>query len=196
MRRAVLGVVAMLGVVVAASAWAETTLKTGEPAPHFTLTDQRGKAYALSQYRGQVVLLDFWSAKCPVSARYEKRLQEIATTYAVKGVVTLGIDANQNESLALIQQVAAERSVPFPILIDPGNQVADQFGGLTTPHVFVINAEGRVVYQGAVDDAGLKGSGPVTRQYLREALDAALAGRPVATPETEPFGCSIKRVAQ
>ena len=175
---------------------AETTLKVGQAVLDFTLTDLQGKTHTLSQYRGKVVLLDFWSATCPVSARYEERLKAIATEYAAKGVVTLGIDANTTEDAALIQRVVAERGVIFPILLDPGNTVADLYGGLTTPHVFLVDQQGRLVYQGAIDDEGLMGKRAVTRQYLREALDAMLAGRPVPTPKTEPVGCSIKRVAR
>ena len=167
----------------------------GAVVPDFTLTDHQGRHHTLAQYRGQVVLLDFWSATCPISARYEERLKQIATEYAAQGVVTLAIDANKNETLEQIQRVAAERQVPFPILLDSGNMVADQLGGRTTPHVFVLDGQGRLVYQGAVDDEGLMGNHPVTRRYLREALDAVLDGRPVTTPETEPFGCSIKRLA-
>ena len=184
------------GTLLAVTVCADVVLTTGNVVPDFTLTDVRGQSHTLSRHRGQVVLLDFWSATCPVSARYEDRLTAIATEYAAKGVVTLGIDANATENAALIQRVIAERGVPFPILIDPGNMVADLYGGLTTPHVFVVDTQGRLVYQGAIDDEGLMGRGKISRQYLREALDAVSAGRPVQTAETEPVGCSIKRVAR
>lgn len=171
-------------------------LKTGDVVPDFTLTDTTGTTHTLSLYRGQVVLLDFWSATCPVSARYEERLKAIATEYAAQGVVTLGIDSNQTEDAALMARVAAERQVPFPILVDVDSRVADRLGGLTTPHVFLLDAQGRLAYQGAIDDEGLTGRHPVTRHYLQEALEAVLTGQPVATPATEPFGCSIKRSAR
>ena len=177
----------------AATAWAG---ETSGAVPDFTLTDLQGRTHTLSQYRGKVVLLDFWSATCPVSARYEERLKAIATEYAAKGVVTLGIDSNKTEDAALIQRVAAKRGVSFPILIDSGNQVADLLGGMTTPHIFLVDQQGRLAYQGAIDDEGLLGRKGVSRHYLREALDAVLAGRPVPTPKTEPVGCSIKRVAR
>ncbi len=189
--------VTLLTVALALVLWggaAGAAVKTGDVVADFTLTDHQRTSHTLSQYRGRVVLLDFWSATCPFSARYEDRLTAVATEYAAKGVVTLAIDANKTELLELVQRVAAERQVPFPILIDSGNKIADQLGGLTTPHVFVLDAQGRVVYQGAIDDAGIRAK-PVTHRYLREALDAALAGRPAPVPQTEPFGCSIKRVS-
>ena len=176
-----------------AAARAEGGASIGQMIGDFTLTDLQGKAHTLSQYRGKIVLLDFWSATCPFSARYEERLKAIATEYASQGVVTLAIDANKTEPLELVQRVAAERRVPFPILIDPGNRIADQLGGLTTPHVFLLDAQRRLVYQGAIDDEGLRPK-PVTHRYLRDALDALLAGRAVTTSRTEPIGCSIKRV--
>ena len=191
-RRQVFAMVSMTLVLWGGMAGA--AVKTGEPVTDFTLTDQQGQSHTLNQYRGHVVLLDFWSATCPVSARYEARLQAIATAYAAQGVVTLAIDANKAETPELIQRVAAERQVPFPILINTGNTIADQLGGLTTPHVFLVDAHGRLVYQGAVDDEGLQPK-TVEHRYLREALDAVLAGATVRTPQTEPFGCSIKRVS-
>ena len=189
------GIVAVLGAAWMAVA-VSAALQTGQEAPDFTLNDLQGRAQTLSQYRGTIVVLDFWSATCPVSARYEDRLTAIATEYAAKGVVTLGIDANATENAALIQRVVVERGVPFPILIDSGNKVADLYGGVTTPHVFLVDQQGRLVYQGAIDDEGLMGRGKISRQYLREALDAVSAGRPVPTPKTEPVGCSIKRVSR
>lgn len=169
-------------------------VKIGEAVPDFTLQDLLGRAHRLSNYMGKTVLIHFWSATCPFVVRYHERLNEIADDYGPQGVVVLGIDSNSNETPEQIKQAAEERGVRYPILIDPDNQVADQFGAITTPHVFIINQEGKLVYEGAVDDQGYAEHNKVKESYARNALDSALAGSPVVNPVTKSVGCTVKRV--
>ena len=168
-------------------------VKVGEAVPDFQLKDTSGQEHRLSGYQGKIVMLHFWSATCPFVIRYDERLKQIANDYSNHGVVVLGIDSNSNETLDQVKKVAAIRKINYPILIDPGNQVADQFGAITTPHVFILDKEGKLVYEGAVDDQGWSEENPVTKQYAREALDAMLAGSAVPTPETKSVGCTVKR---
>ena len=138
-------------------------------------------------------MLHFWSATCPFVVRYDGRLKQITDDYIGHEVVVLGIDSNSNEMPDQIRKVGSERNINYPILIDPGNQIADQFGAITTPHVFIIDQEGKLVYEGAVDDQGWSEANPVTKHYVREALDAALSGNAVPSPQTKSVGCTIKR---
>ena len=169
-------------------------VKLGEAVPDFTLQDLSGQAHQLSSYRGKVVMIHFWSAKCPFVLRYDGRLKEITADYQGKNVVVLAIDSNSGETLDQIKKVAGERKVNYPILMDPGNQIADQFGAITTPHVFIVDQAGKLVYEGAVDDQGYAEHNPVNQTYARDALDAVLSGAPVANPKTKTVGCTVKRV--
>lgn len=169
-------------------------VKLGETVPDFTLQDFLGQNHQLSSYRGKVVMIHFWSATCPFVVRYDERLKQITADYQDKDVAVLAIDSNSNETLDQIKKVAEERNVNYPILIDPGNQIADQFGAITTPHVFIIDQEGKLVYEGAVDDQGYAEHNKVKTSYTRDALDAALSGSAVPNPQTKSVGCTVKRV--
>src|SRR3989344_1114532 len=129
-------------------------VKLGETVPDLQLKDTTGANHQLSQYRGKIVMLHFWSAECPFVIRYQEELKQIATDYSSKDVVVLAIDSNANETLEQIKDIAEKRKVNHPILMDPGNQVADQFGAITTPHVFIIDRDGTLAYEGAVDNQG------------------------------------------
>ena len=168
-------------------------VKLGEAVPDFKLVDTSGKERQLSQYRGKIVTLHFWSATCPFVMRYEERLQEITDDYSGRGVVILGIDSNVDETPEQIKKVAEKRKVNCPILIDTSSRVANQFGAITTPHVFIIDKEGKLIYEGAVDDQGWSEDNPVKIRYVREALEAHLSGIPVPNTQTKTVGCTIKR---
>ena len=168
-------------------------VKLGEAVPDFKLHDTSGKEHRLSDYRGKVVMLHFWSATCPFVMRYDERLKEITNDYSKRDVIVLAIDSNSNETPDQIKAVAQKRGVPYPILIDPGNKVADQFGAITTPHVFLIDQKGKLAYEGAVDDQGWSEDNPVKIRYVREALDAVLAGSEAPHPKTKTVGCTVKR---
>ncbi len=170
-------------------------VKLGQVVPDFKLQDTSGKEHRLSGYRGKPVMIHFWSADCPFVMRYEEQLQEIANDYSKRGVVILAIDSNANETVSHIKEIAGKRKENYSILIDPSNQVADQFGAITTPHVFIIDKEGKLIYEGAVDDQGWSEDNPVKKRYVREALDAYLSGVPIPNPKTKSVGCTIKRVS-
>ena len=188
----------LLVMFLSTSLWAagfldKKVVKLGEAVPDFKLKDITGTEHPLSQYRGKVVIIHFWSATCPFVVRYDTRLKELASDYASREVAVLGVDSNFNETPDQIKKVAEKRKVNYPILLDPGNKVADQFGAVTTPHVFILDREGKLVYEGAVDDQGWSEENPVKVQYVREALDAALSGSPVPHPQTKSVGCTVKR---
>ena len=170
--------------------------------PTIALTDITGKTHTLKDYQGKIILIDFWSIQCPVSKAYEDRLKKLHADYASKGVVFLALDANSTEvekgaqdPLAKIKDYVKQQSIPYPVLIDTGNVIADRFDAKTTPHVFIIDGKGKLRYAGAIDDDGEGNKGDKATPFVRQALDALIAGKEPPTPSTKPHGCTIKRVA-
>lgn len=170
-----------------------TPLTPGTAAPDFKLTDiLSGDEVRLSALRGQVVVLNFWSAECPWSRYYDEYFAVRASEWAGQGIWLLHIASNATESPDDIEQKAHELGVNAPVLYDPGNEVADAYGALTTPHLFVIDAGGVIVYQGAVDDRSFRQPEP-TANYLDAALDAVRAHRLPDPAQTPAYGCTIVR---
>lgn len=177
-------------------------VETGKPAPAFQLTGHDGKSYKLADLKGKFVVLEWYNDDCPyVEKHYDaNNMQSLQKKYTAKGVTWLTVvssapgkqgyvDANGAKAL-----IAERKSAPTSILLDPEGQVGKSYGAKTTPHMFVINPEGKVVYQGAIDDkpstraSSLKDATP----YFANALDATLAGKPVKVASTKPYGCSVK----
>ena len=165
-----------------------------KPAPAFALTGIDGQTYRLSGYAGSIVVLDFWSARCPWSQHYDGWLAERAPRWTEQGIHLLAVAANVDEDPALIAAVAAERGLTFPLLLDRGCRVADAYGAETTPHIFVIDPAGRPAYRGSIDDRSFR-QRTAARSYLSDALKALLAGRQPDPAETPPYGCALVRFA-
>ncbi len=168
-------------------------VKLGEAVPDFELKDTAETSHKLSGYKGNIIMIHFWSATCPFVLRYDEQLKQIAEDYQKQGVVVLGIDSNTNEKIEDIKKVTEVRKVNYPILLDPGNKVADQFGAITTPHVFILDKEGKLIYEGAVDDQGWSEDHKPEKFYVRNALGQVLKGEAVTVSKTKSVGCTIKR---
>jgi len=167
-------------------------LAAGDSVRDFSLPNYDGARYSLSQYRDKkAVVVMFIAAKCPVSNDYDARMVDLARTYGPKGVQFLGIDSNRDESADEIASDARQHGFPFPVLRDEVNIVADQFGAMRTPEVYVISPARIILYHGRIDDD--QDAARVHERDLKSALDAVLVGRPVPRPETRAFGCTIKR---
>jgi peroxiredoxin len=170
-----------------------TPLQSGSAAPDFTLTDVTTReAVTLSKLRDQPVILNFWSLECPWSRKFDDYFLMRAAEWAEHGIWLLFIDSNDNEALYDIQDVVEELGITNPVLRDPGNIVADQYGALTTPHVFVIAANGVIVYQGAVDDRSFR-QPEATTNFLDAAVEALLKGESPHPSDTAAYGCAIVR---
>lgn len=160
------------------------------------LKDIRGKTHKLGDYRGKVVFINFWSKNCPYLKVADPKLNQIRKDYPADKVVVLGIDANQaelvsedpDEPYATLVAHVEEKELEFPILVDHGNVIADRFAAKTTPHCFVIDQEGVLRYSGALDDDPRDRKGDEAVPYVRNAIDAVLAGKDVATSSTKPYG--------
>jgi len=135
------------------------------------LTDIDGAPHRLADYAGEIVVLDFWSAECPWSAHYDGWLSQQAGVWARQGIHLLAIASNVNETAAFIREAVAERGIRFPVLLDHDCVVADLFGAVTTPHIFVIDPAGRLAYRGAIDDRSFR-QRVATVNYLEDALAA------------------------
>ena len=171
---------------------AKAALAIGAAAPDFTLPDADGREHSLASLRGKSgTLILFVATQCPVSNAYNERMQKLAEEYKAKGVNVVGINSNSTESAAEVKQHAAEKGLNFTILKDPGNQIADRYDAQVTPEAYLLDASGKLVYQGRIDNS--RYGYVITATELRDAIEATLAGKPVEKAEVKAFGCSIKR---
>jgi thiol-disulfide isomerase/thioredoxin len=155
------------------------------------LEDASGKVHSLDQYAGKIVVLAFWSFKCPVALGYAPRLAALSEKYGNR-VVVLGVNSNVNESPLEIQRNAANLRLPFPVLVDRDSGLAEKVGATHAPSIFVLDAGGVLRYRGALDNNKRPGEQGRTA-YAEEAVDALLAGRAPAVAESKEFGCTLKR---
>jgi peroxiredoxin len=165
-------------------------LQLNFPVPDFELTDIHGNTHRLSDYRGRIVIVNFWSCECPHSERTDKAILSMFVQWQ-DDVSMLTIASNLNETPAEVKQVSAARRLPN-VLLDADCRVANLFEAQTTPHVFVIDREGILRYRGAVDDVTFRQRTP-SRFFLDEAVESLLGGRLPAVTETPAYGCAIVR---
>jgi peroxiredoxin len=166
----------------------------GATAPLFDLKTIDGKAFLLAdaEKANALVVLVFVSTNCPYSNAYNERMRDLAAAYAKKGVLFVGINSNSTETVQEAADHARKHGHTFPIVKDPGNKVADLYDARRTPEAFVIGKDGRLDYHGRIDE-NYEDASKVVSPDLKNALDALLAGQPVAKSETKAFGCTIKR---
>jgi peroxiredoxin len=186
-----------LAAYAAPSRAADNTVLT--PAPigtmveDFKLADAEGHERALSSLKGKNgTALIFVSTRCPVSNAYNERMQKLFEDYKARGVSVVGINANVTESADDIKAHAKEKGLAFVILKDKDNKIADRLGAGHTPEAFLLDANGKLVYHGAIDNA--QNPLMVNANHLRNAVDAVLAGKQIERADVKAFGCSIKRV--
>ncbi len=170
----------------------DRTVAPGDPLPDFSMTGTDGETHDLADYEGQIIVLDFCSHLCPWSMGADAQLAELYEEYAGEDVVFLGIDSHYDVGLEEIQAYVEESGKPYPVLKDENHVYADLVGARITPEILVANADGQLVYQGAFDNRIIpENTGSVN--YLRETLDALLAGEPAPRESTSAWGCTIKR---
>ncbi len=166
-------------------------LNVGDTVPDFTLKSVDGDDVKYSSLAGDITVITFIATQCPISNDYNERMKAIYADYHPKGVKFVFINSNKQEDAAEVKEHAQKHGFQFAVYKDPGNVVADLFGAQVTPEAYVVK-DGKIVYHGRIDDSR---KGEVKDQSLRNALDAVLAGKPIAKPETKAFGCTIKRVS-
>ena len=195
-------------ILIAASSFIATALLAADPpaigsvAPDFSLTDAKGKLHALSQYKGKYVVLEWFNPECPFVKKHYGggHMQNLQKEFTGKGVVWLTIDSNapgtegnlSPEQAAKI--VAAWKTHQTGLLLDTDGKIGRAYGAKNTPNMVVINPEGKIAYQGAIDSKATPNPAdiPSSTNYVKAALDESLAGKPVSNPQTKPYGCSVK----
>ena len=164
----------------------------GATIADFTLPDAGGASHTLASLRGSKgTVLIFIATQCPVSNGYNERMEKLAQDFKARGINVIGINANSTESAADVKDHAAKNNLTFTILKDNGNKVADQLGATRTPEAYFLDASNKLLYHGRIDNS--RDITQVNTSELRDALEATLAGKPVAKATANAFGCSIKR---
>lgn len=185
------------GLALTASAFA---VEIGKPAPDFTGTDINGKTVKLSDYKGKIVVLESYNSDCPFCHNHYATgaMQELQRDLAAKNIVWLLVDSvnTKNFSYRPPEQARKEfadlKIAATAWLDDHSGEIGHLYAMKTTPHCFVVAADGTLVYDGAIDDRPEPFGDPRTaKNYVRAAVDELLAGKPVAVAQTKPYGCGV-----
>ena len=182
-----------LAVMLPVAAFAADTAQVGKPAPAFSLKDESGKAHDLSQYKGKVVVLEWTNPECPFVQRHYKAQTMTKTLQGVDAskVVWLAVDSSSTHSADSAKEWKKAQGFGYPVLLDTEGRTGQAYGAKTTPHMYVIDAQGVLRYAGAIDDDP-RGSSKAAKNHVRTAVDALLGGKPVPASTTKPYGCSVK----
>jgi peroxiredoxin len=176
--------------------------KIDAPAPEFTLTGSRNQTVSLSDYKGKLVVLEWTNNECPfVRKHYESgNMQKLQRDYTAKDVVWLSIVSSAPGKQGHVTGDQAEEltksrnAAPTAVLLDPTGKVGQSYGAKTTPHMFIVDKEGVLRYAGGIDSIKSTDQADIktARNYVAQALDELLAGKPVSEPATAPYGCGVK----
>lgn len=171
-------------------------LNIGDKAPAFTLKDQSGKDVSLSDYAGKIVVLEWFNEGCPFVVKHYRagHMNKLAAKYAGQGVVWLRINSTHSATPESNAKIAKEWKIEGPILQDSDGEVGHDYGATNTPHMFIIDKEGKLVYRGAIDSDSSADTAKIdgATNYVAKALDELLAGKSVSQPETKAYGCTVK----
>ena len=189
----------VLACLAASAALAGAALPIGSPIPmaDVKMKSVDGREFAVNDVKKPAgTLVVFTCNHCPFAKMWETRIVELGNTYAAKGVGVIAVNANdpkvaEEDSFDIMQQRAKDRGMRFPYAVDATSNVARAFGATKTPEAFLFDKDGKLVYHGTIDDNGQEPE-KVENAYLRNALDAVLAGREVPVKETKSIGCGIK----
>ena len=199
MRRFILSWLALTTLFAAGAAIA---VVAGAPAPAFAIPDTSGKSVQLGDYKGKYVVLEWVNPECPfVRKHYSSgNMQALQKEYAGRDVVWLSINStNASHSefktpREMSDWMKSQGAAPAATLLDSGSDTGRAYGARTTPHMFVIDPAGKVIYNGAIDDkrSANPADAKTANNYVRAALTEAMSGKPVTVGNTTPYGCSVK----
>ena len=174
----------------------------GTNAPDFSLTDSKGKTQSVSQYKGKYVVLEWFNPECPFVRKHygSGNMQKLQEEFTGKGVVWLSVDSSAPglEGYLTADQANAKiaewKTKQSALVLDPDGKAGRSYGAKNTPHMFVINPDGKIVYEGAIDSKATPNPADITSatNYVKVALEESLAGKPVSNANTKPYGCSVK----
>lgn len=195
-------VVVLLACLATPDAPVQAAAVVSEPAPDFRLTDSNGTPHSLGALKGKFVVLEWVNFDCPFVAKHygTGNMQRLQKAYAGQGVVWLSVNSSApgkqgNFPAARVNALLKEKgAAPTAYLIDADGTAGRAYGAKTTPHMFVIDPQGTVVYAGGIDDMPSTDAADVAtaKNFVAAALDEALAGKPVTTASSAPYGCSVK----
>jgi len=188
--------------ILGTAAFAAAQVTTDSAAPDFTLTDTAGQAHSLSDYSGRFVVLEWTNHDCPfVRKHYDSRnMQNLQQVFTNKGVVWLTVNSSapgkqgNYPPMELSKMTAAEGAQPTAYLLDIDGAVGRLYGAQTTPHMYVIDPKGTLIYQGAIDSISSTDPSDIYKatNYVTQALNQAMGGDPVSVKATKSYGCSVK----
>ena len=175
----------------------EAKAEAGRKAPQFTLKSFAGKQLSLSDYKGKIVVLEWFNDECPfVKYHYDKvsTMVELASKYKDKNVVWLAINSTSHTTPEQNKDFVAKHNLPYPILDDRPGKVGRAYGATNTPHIYIIDTKGNIVYEGAIDNSpnGKTPAGKEMINYVDKALAELSGGKRVSTPKTKPYVCTVK----
>jgi peroxiredoxin len=196
-------ITALLTIAAASTAlFAADSPAVGTNAPDFSLTDSKGKTQSVSQYKGKYVVLEWFNPECPFVKKHygSGNMQKLQEESTAKGVVWLTIDSSAPglEGNLTAGQANAKmtewKTKQTALVLDPDGKAGQAYGAKNTPHMFVINPEGKIVYEGAIDSKASANPSdiPNATNYVKVALEESLAGKTVSNANTKPYGCSVK----
>jgi peroxiredoxin len=195
-------ILAIVASLVTSTLYAFDPPPVGSEAPDFSLTDPKGETHSPSQYKGKYVVLEWFNPECPFVKKHygSGNMQRLQKEYTSKGVVWLTIDSNAPGLEGSLSADAASKVMTgwktrqTALLLDPEGKAGRAYGAKNTPNMVVINPEGKIVYEGAIDSKATPNPAdiPNSTNYVKVALDESLEGKPVTTSTTKPYGCSVK----
>jgi peroxiredoxin len=200
-RRTFSGALALAPLAGALPVLAQASAVVGQPAPDFSAVDTAGKTHKLSDFKGKLVVLEWTNPGCPfVQKHYSGNMQALQKEFTGKGVVWLAINSTDTESAdyqapaKLAGWMKEKGSAPTATLMDEPGKIGQLYGAKTTPHMYIVDAQGRLVYAGGIDSIPSARVDDIrtATNYLRQGLNESLAGKPVSTASTRPYGCSVK----
>ncbi len=175
------------------SSVASARVSPGQEAPDFALPDAKGTTHTLSQYKGKIVVLEWTNPTCPFVKRHyvAGTMKKLANQYADQGVVWLAIDSSHFVTPEDTQKWISSQELKYPVLLDPSGKVGQAYGAKTTPHMYIVDKDGKIAYVGAIDDDP-RGEKQNPKNYVAETLAKLVKGEKPEVSETQPYGCSVK----
>lgn len=174
----------------------QAAAEIGKPAPEFSLVDQNGKTVKLSDYSGKIVVLEWFNEGCPYVQKQYKTgaMNATAAKYAEKGVVWLAVNSTSSATVESNKKAATDWKMDRPILDDHAGTVGHAYHATNTPHLFIVDKDGKLIYRGAIDSIASPDTADLSgaTNYVAKALDEATAGKPVSQSETKAYGCTVK----
>jgi peroxiredoxin len=190
------------GLLALASSAALANATVGQPAPNFTATDTSGKTVSLADFKGKHVVLEWVNPGCPYVVKHygAANMQGTQKEATAKGVVWLAVNSTAAEHsdyktpAALAQWMQSQKATPTATLMDADGKVGRAYGARTTPHMYIVDPKGMLVYAGGIDNKPTANPAdiPSATNHVKVALNEALAGKPISQATTRPYGCSVK----